>query len=227
MRHESAAVHERLSVHLIEALARVWSRIRSLHPSVPGVVLLAAPASRESLRVLGHFAALRWQARKKDGAHFHEVVVIAEYLDRPAEAIVETLIHEAAHAMNFELGLYDCSASQYHNRLFRTAAESLGLEVAPMPHYGFAATSLPDRTAARYRAEIETLKEVLIHRRSLQTTGPGPRPPRSGSDGDEDRPRSRSRKATCACPHIIRASRKTLSETTIRCESCGEAFRMS
>jgi len=218
---------ERLSIHLIEALSAVWSRIRSLHPLVPGVILLAAPASRDNLRVLGHFAALRWQAKEREGYRYHEVVVVAEHLNRPAEDVAETLLHEAAHAMNFEQGLHDCSASQYHNRLFMRAAEALGLDVAQMPHYGFAYTKLPAHTAALYGNEIAFLRDVLIHRRSL-TTSPGPGPPRGGAEGeDDDKPCARNRKAVCRCPYIIRVSRKTLEETTIRCDGCGEAFQLA
>ncbi len=221
---------ERLSIHLIEALSAVWSRIRSFHPSVPGVILLAAPASRDNLRVLGHFAALRWQAKEREGYRYHEVVVVAEHLNRPAEDVAETLLHEAAHAMNFEQGLHDCSASQYHNRQFQRAAEALGLEVSQMPHYGFALTTLPEKTAALYRNEIAFLHEVLIHRRPFTASGSGPRPPRgdedAGGDGDVQKA-ARNRKAVCRCPYIIRVSRKTLAETTIRCDGCGEAFQLA
>ena len=125
---------ERLSVGLIAALARVWTSIRSKHPAVPGVVILAAPGARDQPRVLGHFAALRWSAKENSGKALHEVVVVAEYLNRPAEDVVETLLHEAAHAMNFDRGIKDCSRSQYHNARFKVAAEEVGLTVEQVPH---------------------------------------------------------------------------------------------
>lgn len=216
---------ERLSVGLIAALARVWTSIRSKHPNVPGVVILAAPGSRDQPRVLGHFAALRWSAKAKEGSRFHEVVVVAEYLSRPAEDVVETLLHEAAHAMNFERGITDCSRSQYHNRHFKTAAEELGLTVQQVPHYGYAETALPPATAERYQSDIQALQTFLIHRRRLlePPTGPGTT---GGIDNDDGLkgPSSRARKATCRCPFIIRVSKKVLASTTIRCESCGQPF---
>lgn len=216
---------EQTSVRLIEALARVWTRIRLLHPEVPAVVLLTAPAARDQMNVLGHFAALRWTGKRKENHHLHEVVVVAEHLDRPAEEIIETLIHEAAHALNFERGIYDCSRSQYHNQRFKAAAEELGLEVAQVRHYGFAHTSLPKTTAEKYTAELHQLIAVLIHRRRPPPIGEGTMPPSGGTDEDDDQPRSRSRKATCACGYIIRVAKQTLQDTTIRCESCGEPFR--
>lgn len=218
---------ETVAVKLTEALANVWSRIREFHPEVPPVVLIAAPALRRN--ILGHFAPLRWGARSEGGVNYHEVVVVAEYLNRNAEDIVETLIHEAAHAMNFARGVKDCSTtSQYHNERFKRAAEELGLTVEKVEHYGWAYTKLPGRTAVRYIREATGLEVVLVHRRSaiVQTTKGG------ATDADDDqgtdtKPSGRSRKATCRCPFIIRVSTRTITSTTIRCESCGELFRVA
>ena len=222
---------ENRSVRLIEALSRVWTRIRIRHTDVPPVVLLAAPAPRGEMRVLGHFAALRWRGRHQSDEHLHEVVVVAEHLNRSPEAIVETLLHEAAHAMNFERKIHDCSNSQYHNAKFRQAAEEIGLRVERVPHYGYALTVLPHETSLHYEAEIAGLREVLIHRAHPPTTSAGPPPKGGDTDEEEDtadtQPRSRLRKAECACGFIIRVSKKTITDTTIRCDSCGEPFRLA
>jgi hypothetical protein len=151
-------MHERLSVVLIEALTRVWSRIRVHHPGVPGVMLLAAPSQRGDLSVLGHFAPLRWRHKTRGDTGYHEVVVVAEHLDRSAADIVETLIHEAAHALNFERKVHDCSRSQYHNRAFKAAAEELGLAVEQVPHYGFALTRLQRGHPAALRRRHQTAR---------------------------------------------------------------------
>ncbi|MEQ8272366.1 MAG: SprT-like domain-containing protein [Deltaproteobacteria bacterium] len=188
-------------------------------------MLLAAPAGRRRGNVLGHFAALRWQAKGKHGeGAVHEVAVIAEHLNRKAEDIVETLIHEAAHAMNFARGIRDCSSSQHHNRRFKAAAEELGLVVERVPHYGYALTRLPFETADTYAAPITELAKVLAYRRSRFATSP------TGGSSDTanttPKPSSRSRKATCACGFIIRVAKATLAQTTIRCDSCGHAFEL-
>lgn len=226
-------IDERISVRLVEALTAVWSKIREHHPDVPGVVILAAPSLKKQLNVLGHFAALRWSARKKGNDRIHEVVVVAEHLDRPVEEIVGTIVHEAAHAMNFERSIFDCSRSQYHNQRFKEAAEELGLEVEQVSHYGFAKTRLTERTIAYYAAEVARLNDALVHRRKpVVITQKSP--PRAGSDEndiddrdtDDDKPASRHRKAVCRCnpPFIIRVSHRTLAETHIVCEKCGKAF---
>lgn len=213
------------SVVLIEALSRVWSQIQRFHPEVPNVVLLPAPASGKRPS-LGHFAALRWSTHEQDGQLLHEVVVTSEFLNRRAEDIVATIIHEAVHSLCFSRKIFDCSpTSQYHNRHFKAAAEELGLRVTQVPHYGFALTTLGGETALFYAEEIRHLSEVLLHRRSSRPT----RAPEGDQHQDEEdgKANTRSCKATCACPFIIRVSRKTLRDTVIRCESCGEPFRLS
>jgi len=221
---EAAQVDERTSLLLVSTLTHVWSAIRQRHPEVPGVILLAAPASRGN--VLGHFAALRWSGKKAKEKLVHEVVVVAEYLDRPAAEILGTLLHEAAHAANFEAGIKDCSKSQYHNKRFKEAAEKLGLEVEQMPNYGWAHTRLTTATTVLYREELALLEPVLVHRQRLVSSA-GTKTKTPSDEEGEDKPCSRSRKAVCACPFIIRVSKKTIEETVIVCRSCDEPFRLA
>lgn len=228
MTAQGRSLDDAYSLRLIEALTRLWDVIRERHPEVPAVVLLPAPSPVKRMNVLGHFAPLRWKGRRQND-DLHEVLVVAEHLGRGAEDVAETLLHEAAHAMNFMRGIKDCSRSQYHNRSFKEAAEALGLTVTQVPHYGYADTTLPAETAALYQTEISGLREVLIHRRR-PLLGPTSGPKGDGSTTDsngEEGPRSRHLKATCACPYVIRVSRKTLSSTSIRCESCGELFQVT
>ncbi len=226
---------ERASVDLISALARVWSKIRSYHPDVPGVVLLAAPAANGAPNCLGYFAPLRWNAPKVAGDPVHEVVVIAEYLDRGVEDILDTLLHEAAHALNFARKIHDCSRSQYHNAKFKEAAEALGLEVTKVKHYGYALTRLAIGTATLYEQEIQHLQGVLIHRRrpvvvlTGDTGGSTPEGPDAGDNKEDGKSSARSRKAVCRCepPFIIRVSKATIERTSITCGTCGEEFALA
>jgi hypothetical protein len=229
---------ERISVHLISALADCWSAIRARHPEVPGVVILPAPAQRGRLNVLGHFAPIRWKTRRAEDLLLHEVVVVAEHLDRTAEDIFETLVHEAAHALNFARGIHDCSpTSQYHNAKFKASAEELGLEVAKVPNYGWAYTVLAEGTKAYYVSVVDALGQTLVHRRKpvlviVPTAGPsggGQSPNDATDDPDGDEPQGRSRKAICSCapPYIIRVSKKVIGATVIRCDTCGQPFQLA
>jgi hypothetical protein len=200
---------EAYAVRLIRALDACWTAIRTRHPLVPEVVLLPTPAI-PNRRILGHFSALRWNGSRADTGDLHEVAVVAEHLDRSTEMVFETLLHEAAHALNFALGVKDCSTNQYHNHHFRKAAEKLGLAVERVEHYGWARTTLPDETADQYRLEIDALASVLIHRR--------------GRTQSRKARRSRLLKAVCQCPLIIRASKTVLDCECIVCSRCGELF---
>ena len=228
---------ESTSVMLIQALANVWAAIRRNHPDVPEVVLLPAPAQHGKLNVLGHFAPLRWNAKHAAGQLMHEVVVVAEHLDRNAAEIVETLLHEAGHAICEARNVIHCSAtSQYHNRNFRDAAVELGLDVMQVANYGFAFTTLPAATADRYADTINALAAVLVHRRKPSALSVAV-PPGSNTgtitkgDKEEDAPApptGRLRKATCECdpPFIIRVAKTTMDNTTIRCDRCRKPFRL-
>ncbi len=226
---------ELASVALTLALARVWAAIRAHHPDVPEVVLLPVPNPHGQRGVLGHFAALRWQPRSDAGGkRIHEVVVVAEHLDRSAEDVVGTLVHEAAHALNFERGIRDCSRSQYHNQRFQSAAEELGLDVTQVPHYGFALTRLRAETTARYASETAGLTVVLMHRRAETAATPVPKGTGNAADdsdstdnNDKTDTGGRYKKASCQCPFNIRVSRKVMTTTVIRCETCGESFQFA
>lgn len=213
------------TVALVDALARLWAAIRVLHPGVPEVVILPAPAARE--RVLGHFSPLRWQRR---GSVLHEVVVSAEYLSRHPREILGTVLREAAHALNAARGVKDASAtSQYHNAHFRNAAAELGLDVEQVPNYGWAQTSCSAETARRYTAELQALTDALAHRRSAWSAAK--KAPGAGAEGEDEgeggekKAGSRHVKATCGCGHIIRASRSVLATGHVRCAACGDNFR--
>lgn len=201
-----------LALQLVKALGDAWEAIRVRHTDVPSVVLLPSPASARGA-TLGHFSALRWATREQNGERIHEVAVTAEYLNRTAADVMETLLHEAAHAMNFTRGVKDCSASQYHNKRYREAALEVGLNCDQMPNYGWALTTLRAETRARYADEIAQLERTLLLR-----LGDAPRGRGTGSGS------SRLLKATCACGFIIRASRTVLDAGVVRCDDCGELF---
>ncbi len=218
--------HPDPTMQLMAALRDIWQAIRARHPGVPDVVLLPAPNPLRTNNVLGYFAAVRWQ-RNTGGARLSEVVVVAEHMNRGAEDILSTLLHEAAHAMNFHAGIRDVSKSAYHNKLFRAAAEGLGLKVERVDHYGYAETTVPELTAQRYIALTSQLDRALMFR-SSEVSVPTPSDGEdSGDTATESKPQPRSRKATCPCGFIIRVARKTMTETVIRCDQCAQPFTFS
>ena len=67
----------------------------------------------------------------------YELNIGADYLNRPIENIVATLIHEGCHLYAMQNGIKDTSnRGCYHNRRFKALAESRGLIISQHPVYG-------------------------------------------------------------------------------------------
>lgn len=193
---------------IIKALEGCWRSIKGHHEDLPEAIILTGPGKRTN--VLGHFGPNRWRTDEIATTGVHEVMVMAEHLNRGAEDIIGTMIHEAAHALNEARGIRDVSSSQYHNKRFKAAAEELGLDVAR--YKGWSSTSMTALTRERYATEIEALGEVLQHYRV--------------SFKGVKKSKGRMLKAICSCGHPIRMSRKVFEATAIRCETCSDLFQL-
>ncbi|MDG5807946.1 hypothetical protein P9869_35925 [Streptomyces ossamyceticus] len=189
----STAPVAEIAAAVTAALIAGWAAIRARNPEVPEVVITMATGGRESALKWAHFSAKRWRLRKGDSLH-HEVFVTAEALQRGAEEVFATLIHEAAHALNEARGNDDCSASQYHNKHFKAAAAELGLTQDPdvsayfKKKYGFAGTTMADETKTVYAKQVEALDAAIHATRVPQFfgTGGGGRRSRSGTAVDDE-----------------------------------------
>ena len=71
----------------------------------------------------------------------HEINIGAGTLSRPIEEVIATLLHEMVHYFNYQNGIQDCSRGYtYHNKRFKAAAESRGLQVSHHEKYGWSIT---------------------------------------------------------------------------------------
>lgn len=67
--------------------------------------------------------------------------------------------HEAGHGLAAARNLKDTSRQgRYHNAKHKALAEELGIQVAHHPIMGYSTTTLPDRTAELYGAELAALE---------------------------------------------------------------------
>ena len=113
-------------------------------PKWKDAVITLQSAGRRSM--YGWHSAGRWVEGDNRRT---ELNICAEYLDRGADEIIETLLHEMAHLKNSIAGIKDCNpANQYHNKNFKESAEFFGLLVEKMGLKGFAQTSLGDGAKA-------------------------------------------------------------------------------
>jgi ribosomal protein S27AE len=77
----------------------------------------------------------------------YEITLSAEYLNRPIEEIVATLLHEMIHLYCSQNKIQDTSNNCiYHNKKFKEEAEKRGLIIEKAKTIGWSVTKLHDNT---------------------------------------------------------------------------------
>lgn len=143
---------------IIEALEKIGGRIAREHGIESRISLVVGATGGGTKH--GHFLANGWVDR--DGNSVHEIVMSGESLERGAEATFGTMVHEMAHLYNFENEIKDVSdGGRYHNKDFRRTAEAMGLAIEMAPRIGHSVTTVPARTALKFKAEIEALDKAI------------------------------------------------------------------
>jgi hypothetical protein len=202
-----------ISPRLVTALDRTWAAIQARHPDVPAVVIaLGSGSGTPGHLKLGHFAPDRWQ---RADSRLPELFIGGEGLQRGARDVLGTLLHEAAHGVAGAREIQDTSRQgRFHNARYRALAEELGLVVAKTGNIGWSDTTVPDATAALYRAEVRRLDEALVaYRRAELGNGRGGRP--NNNNGVA---------ARCECGRRIRVAESVLEAGPITCGLCGTDF---
>ncbi len=229
---------------IVTVLEKVWAAIRAEHPELPHVVMVTGSGFVGPAR-WAHWRESGWTEAGHEG-HNHiqhgEMFVAGEALAKGAKHVVETTLHEGAHALATVRKIQDTSRQgRWHNKEFRKLGQELGLEYtkdAAHPMHGFSFMTITAETEAKY-AELITELDAAIRatiRIPAWTDAAG------GSDGDAGgefvhggrRPRkggatstTNNLKLTCGCdtPRIIRASRKEAERGDLMCGICREDFR--
>jgi hypothetical protein len=129
---------------------------------------------------------------------------------------MSTLLHEAAHGVAAAKGLKDTSrGGRYHNRVFKTLAEELGLEVKEQESRGLAATSVPKDTAKKWTLTVKRLDKAI--KKNFRFMEPQMKPKEA----------CRLLKAECSCGRKIRVARAVFEAAPIVCGACEEAFEIA
>ena len=86
--------------------------------------------------------------KNENGNASYELNISADYLNRPIENVVATLIHESVHLYCLQNGIKDTSnRGVYHNKRFKDIAENMGhLIIDKHETYGWTITSPSDDT---------------------------------------------------------------------------------
>lgn len=197
----------------VSALETLWGKIRERNERIPAAIFEIGPGRGSLCTGVG------WDQRYP--------VIRASLMrgDRNATAaeVLQELLHCAAHAIVYEPGKVAPTEGRYHDKSYRAAAESLGLDVEASDPVGGAAdgwsiTTLARGTLSRYRAEVDRLNRALARWEPTE------------QQKRQDPRQSRTQvmvQCSCTPPRKVRAGQKVLDKGGIRCEICGELFTAS
>lgn len=167
---------------------------------------------------------------KRKGEERHELNIAADWLQRPIEHVVATMIHEMVHLYNMQNGVQDTSRGcTYHNKKFKEEAEKHMLHIEKHDKYGWTLTSPTDELLEYIMdkgwSDIDMGRGFLfgIGGSSGGNGGSGATgKPVAGPEGEK--PKGNSRRYKCpSCGAIVRATR----DLSIICGSCNVDFELS
>jgi hypothetical protein len=139
----------------------------------------------------------KWQLNKEE---ISEINICAESLNKDP---IETLVHEIAHHANAINKIEDCNIHQYHNKHFKTKAESYGLNVEKSGRHGWSHTSLSDELKKTLKEAKINYKVFELYRKENRIlTAP-----------------TKMRKFNCGCT-IVRCAK----DLKAKCLICGKEF---
>lgn len=227
---------------IIEALESAWQAIRDNHPEVPPAVLITGsghgPGTPRGYTTLGHHAADRWVTDQAKGTRAPELFIAGEILarDDAGRLVVETMLHEAAHAVAHARKIQDTTSSgnRYHNKRFARIAQELGLcpPAKRADIIGYSECTLTDATATRYATVIKAIDTASLPYLSaagigIGTAGPGEEGEEETGEAEGEPKRGGKRQAAeCACnpPRRLQVSPKQLETGAIICGNCEAEF---
>jgi len=155
----------RLSTHdrgstATKCLEEAWTKLRALIPGLPqAVIVLLDVRARSHLR--GHFSHSTWKTYGRSNSH--EIGISPALFEDPKK-LLATLLHEAAHALNYERRVQDVTGRYYHRKEFRDTCVRFGLDCRFLhTRYGWTLTSWPQdgKIPRHYSPIIEHLKTSM------------------------------------------------------------------
>ncbi len=173
-------------------------------------------------RAYGHYSVHPiWTVNGEEKRH--EINIGAGTLDRDIEYTVATLLHEMVHMYNDTVrNIQDCSrGGMYHSKVFKEAAEAVGLIVTRTEKYGWAHTEPSDQLIEWILDhDIEEIRINRTEPTGIRITG-GNTAASGGLTLTGSNPNSHSRKYICPC---CRNSVRATKQVNIICGDCLHAM---
>lgn len=186
-------------------------------------VVITIMSSKKSY---GHFTVGKvWRAEEE---HLHEINISAEYLDRPIENTMGTLMHEMVHFYCQLNGIPDTSkGGRYHNKNFKTEAELRGLSISYQKYIGYSVTK-PTESFIAVLKEHGIEKPLDINRDGVQlflggmpVGGAGTNGVNGTDLGTDNKKKTSTRKYQCPC--CLNSFRAT-KDIRVLCLDCNKEF---
>lgn len=111
---------------------------------------------------LGHFTLSKIWENVDTKEATYEININPIHLDRPADEIAGTLLHEMIHFFHKVNDIKDAT-NNVHNKKFKTKAEELGFIVEKSKKYGWGHTTLSPELKSYIDSEIQPRPECFMY----------------------------------------------------------------
>lgn len=143
---------------LLQALDALWEHLRTQQAELPAARIAITPTPPPAKH-----NPERWT---RDGEVVTGLVVSADTLKEGADAVLEHVLHEAAHVLSWVRGDQDTTTrGTYHTGTYLAAAEEVGLRWPPDaprdPHRGYVSPRLTPETLTTYTADVRALEQAI------------------------------------------------------------------
>jgi hypothetical protein len=175
---------------VITQLELAWKEIQSEHEDLPDAVITSSRRRQKSERQMrGQHCTNVW---KVGDVYLAEITIFGERFFDGAAQVMQTLLHEAAHALAQVREIKDTSnKGRFHNKKFVLLAEEVGLE-APAESggtaLGWSDCTITEATRTLYETSIAGIDSVLKMYIPPVT------------EDEEEKEKKPTQKAACECP---------------------------
>ena len=207
--------YQRVSNYLVKIFKAINEEYFNNELEVPTITI------QSTVGAYGHVSVQKvWHSNE---VATHELNLSADYLNRPIENVVATLIHEASHLYALQNDIKDTSnRGVYHNKNFKKIAEEMGhLHIEKHDKYGWTITE-PTEDTIDFIIQYGFEDIQLVRGSQFTFTGIGGS--KTGNGGmvpPKTRKPSSTRKYICpCCGNSFRATK----ELNVMCMDCNEQF---
>lgn len=206
--------YQRVSNYLVKVFKAVNQEYFENELEIPTITI------QSTVGAYGHVSVSKLWTNGETATH--ELNLSADYLNRPIENVVATLIHEGCHLYAMQQGIKDTSnRGVYHNKRFKELAEARGLHIERHPRYGWTLTEPTEETIDF--CINHDFEDILIFRQSFGSLVPVGGAKNGNGAEPTKRPKKKSSTRKYICPCCGNSFRAT-KNINVLCMDCNVQF---